>query len=294
MIHIVSLMGYGDSLITLSLIERAADAGKVRVLGSGVTEAVSALMRGPSPAIEVLLSSTASFYVVGEKGYAAAMSDALEFRRWARSTLREGDTLVFEKSGHRHRILTLGLPCNAVQIPRDSTAYRDREARLRPYLGAQTWPASASANAAARSVLINPAARAEARMLPLAMIEAAVRLASEAGAEVSLIDMDGRYEALRPRVTNYLRSPPLNESAAALRAADRYLGPDSFFMHLAYYFAVPQLAVFHPEDVYFAPPGLFEQNQYLFFGDAQNPRNLHAKLRRLMGMEARAAIADAV
>jgi hypothetical protein len=288
-IVLVSMMGYGDSLITLSLLERAgAAAQEIRVAGTGVTAAVSALLRRPAPPLHrQLFADVAAFYVVRERGPLRAAADFARFRAWSRG-LGPGDTLIFEKADWRHRWLVPRHTCRVLQVPRATTAYADRERSLRPWLGEQPWPGAPAPRGTARRLLINPSARARDRELGRPVLDAALRLAAEAGTEVCLLDPQGRHEWLRTHVHSYLGGAPLSEAAAALRESDRYLGPDSFFMHLAYYYGKPQLALFHPHNMYFLPPGLSESGEYLHFGQAQGAP-LQAALRRLLGLPPAAA-----
>jgi hypothetical protein len=281
LIHLASILGYGDSLISLSLLERAAGAG-VRVLGSGVTQSVSGLLRNPVALDKLLFDDVAAFYVLKERGPLAAARDLLRFRRWARRTLTGADTLILENNDRRNRWIVPAGGCTVIEVPRSTTAYQDREAALWPFLGAQPWPLAAVQGAVARRLLINPSARAHTRVLPMHIVAKALRAAAEVGAEVCLIDVDGGFAKLRAQVKTYLRAPPLAAAAAALREADRYFGPDSFFMHLAYYHRVPQLALFHPENIYFMPPGMKEQGQYLYFSEAADSKRLGEKLRQLL------------
>jgi len=277
------MMGYGDSLITLSLLERAGAAAQgIRVVGTGVTAAVAALLRSPVPLSQQLFGDVAAFYVVRERGALRAAADFARFRRWSRG-LGADDTLVFEKADWRHRWLVPPGRCRVLQVPRASTAYADRERLLRPWLGEQPWPRSPAPNGVARRLLINPSARASARELGRPLLDEALRLAAEAGAEVCLLDPQGRHAGLKAQVQSYLHGAPLGEAAAALRESDRYLGPDSFFMHLAYYYGKPQLALFHPHNMYFLPPGLDQSGEYLHFAQAQGAP-LQAALRRLLGL----------
>ena len=116
----------------------------------------------------------------------------------------------------------------------------------------------------------------------VAAIDSILHMVTEFGTEVCLIDVDGRYAVLQSRIHTYLRRPSLNDAVMALREADRYIGPDSFFMHLAYYFRIPFLAFFRPTDMYFAPPGMLKQGNYITFSDAAHKDQLRRKLRTFL------------
>lgn len=283
MIYVATLMSYGDCLITLSLIEKAGPAAsEFRVIGTAVTRAVAGLMRRPPPMSAEIFDDVAAFYNVRTRGVAAAIRDLVHFRRWAGHSLGATDTLILEKGGLRNRLLTSRRWCSVIEVPRAMGAYVDRERALRPFLGKLPWQPNPVARGVAHRLLVNPSARMETRVLSNSVIESVLNIASECGSEVCLIDVDGRYQALESRVHTYMEHPSLADAAAALRHADRYIGPDSFFMHLAYYFRVPYLAFFWPTDMYFAPPGLLEGGNYITYADAADANLLRAKLRMLL------------
>jgi len=284
--YLASILGYGDSLITLSLLERAGRAASnVCVVGTAVTRATADLMHGPPPIAEELFADVAAFYVIKQRGIAAALHDLLRFRRWAQDRLSPADTLVLEKRDPRTRWLVPKGACTVVEVTRGKSVYIDRETVLRPYIGEQHWQPCARPWRRGERLLINPSARASSKNLPTKLVEASLQVAAAIGTKVCLIDVAGHYEALRTHVDRYLRSPSLRDAALALRESDRYLGPDSFFVHLAYYYRVPFLAFFRATDTYFAPPGTSEQGNYVYYPDAVNEEHFRGKLHWFLSGE---------
>jgi hypothetical protein len=279
-VYLASILGYGDCLISLSLLE-GIESTPVQVVGSAIVRQVAPLLRQPPPAAELDLSGHAAFYLMRSTSPLAAWRDFRAFRRWSTHTLKPGDTLILEKPDRRNRFL-VPRGCRVVDVPRTGAAYADRAAVLEPWIGRRELAPAPAAQDRPRSLLINPGARMRFRMLPPEVVEQALRLAAEGGVAATLVDVDGSYAHLAALARSYLRSPPLAESAAALRAADRFLGTDSFFMHLAYYYRVPQLAFFHAADIYFTPPGLAEAGGRYFFGDIADRKRLQASLNRLI------------
>jgi ADP-heptose:LPS heptosyltransferase len=239
-------------------------------------------MRTPPALEETLFDDVAAFYVIRERGISAALRDMRAFRNWARQRLAPGDTLIFETRGIRTRWLVPRRDCQVLQVSRRHGAYVDREQLLRPFIGRQNWPPCIKPKTPAKRLLINPTARAQARFLSIAVVKKSLCIAAAVGTEVCLIDVDGRYESLRADVQSYMRAPKLQEAVAALRASDRYLGPDSFFMHLAYYYRIPFLAFFSPMNTYFMPPGAREQDTFIFYSNAEATDEFETKFHRLL------------
>jgi ADP-heptose:LPS heptosyltransferase len=65
-----------------------------------------------------------------------------------------------------------------------------------------------------------------------------------------------------------------------MRAADLYVGADSFFLHLAYHFDVPMFAIVPSETAYFAPPGLAAAGGVLSLAQAAEQRVMLRALTR--------------
>jgi hypothetical protein len=282
MIYLASILGYGDCLISLSLLE-GRDAAPVQVVGSAVVRQVAPLLRQPPPAAELDLPGHAAFYLMRSASPLAAWRDFRSFRRWSTRTLKPGDTLILEKPDRRNRFL-VPRGCRVVDVPRTGAAYTDRAAVLAPHTGPRELAPAPPPLGRPRSLLINPGARMRFRMLPPTVVEEALRMAAGAGVATTLVDFEGGYAGLAPLAQAYLRAPPLAESAAALRRSDRFLGTDSFFMHLAYYYRIPQLAFFHTADTYFTPPGLAEAGGRCFFHEVDDSERLRAALGRLLGL----------
>jgi hypothetical protein len=277
------LLGYGDNLITLSLLEKAS-AGKnnLQVVGTGITKAVAELMRSPPSLAYELFDDLAAFYAIKQRGIAAAARDLLLFRRWSREVLSAADCLILESRDPRNHFLVPVRGCSVIQIPRTKGAYADREEALRPYVGEVRWPRCASPKKRAAQLLVNPSARHVSRILPEHVIDLTLRVAEDVGTEVVLLDVDGRFGLFQSRVSKYLLRPPLGDALHVLEQADCYVGPDSFFMHLAYYLRLPFLAFFSPQNVYFAPPGTLESGNCIYNPFSPDLGSYELKLRNLL------------
>jgi len=282
------LLGYGDTLITASLLEQAgAAASGIRIVGTGLVPRVAEVMRHPIRVDEVIFDEMPAFYTVKKRGIRAALADIQAFRRWSQTGLAAGSTVVFEREPKlRNRALVAGRGCRLVEVAKQDTAYADRARVLSALLGCDiALPPAPLGASPARSLLINPSSRVPAKALSPAVVERLTRQARAAGVDVVLIDVDGEYAGLRSQVSEYQLKPRLADAVATLRRVDRYLGPDSFFLHLAYYYRIPALAFFADDNHYFRPPGLFESGAGMYLRDLDDQALIEQKLVWFLGRQ---------
>lgn len=276
--NLLSAMGYGDCLITLSLLEQLGERDtSIRVLGTGATLRVSSLLRKPVPVLP-LIHDDAAFYTIKEKGVSQSIADFLSIRRSLQCMLQPGDRLGLERRILRNRLL---LPQGVVPIWTQATPciYDDRQELVRKICGVvYPWKSCAPLARPPRRVLLNPWARYANRRLDKATMENLLSEARRRGWELSLLDPTRRYGHLSQMVAQYVPEPALEYAATLLRKSDFYVGPDSFFMHLAYYFDVPFLGFFLPNWHVFMPPGVRALGNGLSFNGARDSVVLQRKL----------------
>ena len=286
MITLLSLLGYGDALITAALLERAGAASRdIRIVGTAITARVGELLNQPRAPDQILFDDVPAFYALKKHGPMQALRDARTLRGWAQAHAGPGHTLIFEKPPSlRNRWMVAGRGCSVIEIPKRSTVYQDRAEVLAPLLRAEHAFAPVALPAGrARTLLINPSSRIADKALGPQAVHNLVAAAHRRGVAVTLIDVDGSFAAMAADVACYLPKPALADAAQALKVADRYIGPDSFFLHLAYYYRVPELVFFPEGSNYFRPPGLFEQGCGLYLKDLENPALLQARLDWFLG-----------
>nr|MBV6630651.1 glycosyltransferase family 9 protein [Oceanococcus sp. HetDA_MAG_MS8] len=262
-------MAFGDALITLSVLERAREQGaQFNIIGTGLTRQVSEQMRFPLP-IHSILPDKAAFNTVKERGVLAAVRDlGLAWWRLGRQT-NPGDMLVFERDGIRNRLLVWP-GRQGCYTPTGRSVYEDRRILLESLLGVQCpWPSLRLPQHSVRRVVINPCARYRERWLSSKVIDNVVLLAKERCWKITLIDPCGQYLQYSGRVDTYLAKPKLADAVQALLAGDLYIGPDSFFVHLAYYFNIPHFGFFQPGHLVFQPPGMRETGNWLAFDQVE-------------------------
>jgi ADP-heptose:LPS heptosyltransferase len=284
-ITLLSLLGYGDALITAALLERAGSSVEhVRTVGTSITAKVGELLEQPRAPDQVLFDEVPAFYALKKHGPVQALKDALTLRRWSQSHVAPSDTLIFEKPPSvRNRWMVSGRGATIIEIPKHTTVYQDRAEVLAPLIGNHRFPPVALPTGKAKTLLINPSSRIAEKALTVGAVRGLVEAARVRDIAVTLVDVDGTFAAVAGEVDHYLLKPALADAARALKASDRYIGPDSFFLHLAYYYRVPELVFFPEGSNYFRPPGLFEQGCGLYLKDLENPATLNPRLDWFLG-----------
>lgn len=284
MIYIFSFLGYGDSLITGSIIENMRHtATSACLVGTEFTAETWEIMRIPLKPDVVLLSKTASFFKIKSSSLADIIHDFKIVRSWASFNIREWDTVIFETpSEFRNHLLLFGTKCNAVTIKRRTSAYFDRSHAFSRYFGFHQWHDSVSLSKNPNRILINPCAGDARRHMGDATLGVVLKVLNKIGVQTYLLDHKAAYGDFRSEVDVYIVKPTLVEAVSILRLSDFYIGPDSFFTHLAYYFNIPQLALFWKKDTYFEPPGLSRVGGLYYFDDLSESKLFEKKVFSLL------------
>lgn len=276
--YLVSILAYGDCLITLSLIEQIKPAAPdFQILGTAITSKVSALLRTPLPVTE-LLDDRAAFYAIKEYGARKAFMDFFSLRAALKQRCGRNDLLAFERNDLRTRaVKPFGVP--AILPPQTHRAYLDRQVLVRQLFGTvPEWAPTVRPRAAIRSVLINPCARFGNRWLAPEIVENVIAIAAQNDWTLTLLDPCGRYADYRHRVARYEHQSTLTDATALLKTSDLYIGPDSFFIHLAYYYRIPLFGFFFSHYHDFLAPGMAQLGNFTDFESARNRQHLEEKL----------------
>lgn len=283
MLFISSAMAYGDCLVTLAQLESLPpDARPYRLLGTTITSRVAQSLRHPLQSLD-MLPDKAAFYTIKERGPRAAVADFISMRRSLRQLLQPGDQLAFERRIIRNRLL-VPPGCEPIYAPLSGSAYADRKSLVQSLFGtSMDWMPAAAPEQKLRKVLVNPCARYNDRRLSAAMLDNLVEVARLRHWELALLDPCGCSNEYRERVSSYRQQTSLPQAVELMRSSDLYIGPDSFFVHLAYYWRVPCLGFFFPHRLYFLPPGAREVGGYCSFDDATSFSRLIAALDRFCG-----------
>jgi hypothetical protein len=277
------MVAYGDSLITLSILEQLpAHAHTYRLLGSAVTRDVAKLLRTSLP-VQTLLDHEAALYTIREHGVLKAYRDFLSLKSGFDRLAKYGDVFAFEFRDTRNWAL-VPRKCRAMYAGRKhgrpgDSVYEDRRSFINNLLGTSyKWTQSPRPNPNIQKVLINPHARHQSRRLSPETINILANIAERENWSISLIDVSGDFKALQGRVDNYVLQPSLEEACDMLASSQLYIGPDSFFLHLAYYHKVPCFGFFMRNHLIYLPPGMRELNSFIFFDDSRNSMAIEKRL----------------
>ena len=281
--YILSLLGYGDCLITGSIIENKRRAVvDVRLIGTRVSAESWSVLHAPIEPDEIILNNIPAFYVIKSKSLAKAYIDFRKTRAWVINNVQEKDTVIFEKAPDlRNRLIMSGVDCEIVEIERRGGAYYDRSKALAPYYGLHQWPDCERLLNSPKTVLINPDAREVKRQIHGAHLYIMAKAFKKLGARICLLDYNGAYRFCKDLADDYVFKPTLKDAVSVLKSSDFYIGPDSFFTHLAYYLKVPQLAFFWKDNTYFEPPGLSRVGGVFYFDDLRDHGALEKKISLL-------------
>ncbi len=282
MIHLVSVVAFGDALITLSALEALAGSSLAphRVFGSAVTQEVAKLLRSPPP-MQTLLERECALFTVGKNGVRQALADFQNLRAQFSRLTAPGDTLAFEFDKRRARLL---VPRGRqVSFPAETGhAYVDRMRWLAGLLdvGPVPWAQASTFSAPAGApLLVNPCARHPSRFIPPDVLHVLVELAHAAGRPLHLLDPCAAYVDWEMRVDRYLLRPPMEVSNQELRQAGRYIGPDSFMLHLAYYHRIPAFGFFLRGHLPYLPPGTDPELSCMYFDQLGDVSFLREKVQ---------------
>lgn len=285
MLHLVTAMAYGDCLITLSLLEQVkSDADVWQILGTGVTARVSSLLRQPLPVIE-MLPDKAAFYTFREDGPWKAWLDFISIKKSLSRFSKPGDVFAFERPDIRNTAVK-PFNCQGIYAPQTHHAYDDRRALIQQLFGPMPeWAPVRRPTSPVRSVLINPCARYGDRWLAPEIIDNLIAIAAARNWSLTLLDPCRRYGDFRDRVERYESQTSLTDAAAMLRASDLYVGPDSFFIHLAYYYGIPLFGFFFSHYHDFLAPGMEQLGNFMDFNAACDRSTLEKGLMAFVAPE---------
>lgn len=281
MIYWFSLLGFGDALISASMFEKLGKTESVRLIGTKATCLVSQLIQDKTN-IYPLMKDTPWVFNIKQRCPFSYGSDFYKMRKFIASSTNTQDILFYEHPS-RWRTLLLCGPTNRAMfnIRRANNAYIDRASAIQPYLGNICWPPAPRLYAPVRSLFINPSARFKDRVIPNEAVRFILEKANKARIVTTLVDVSGQYGNLKSTADNYVPHPKLRDSAAQLKNSSFYIGPDSFFSHLAYYYGIPQMGIYKRSNLYFCPPGLLQNGGVFYFENINNRLELESKLANI-------------
>jgi hypothetical protein len=289
MINILSILGFGDCLITGYILQGMGyqendTFPKIRIIGTNNTIEVWKMLGFRSSPEAIIFKSIPAFYNMRGSPASSIVRDYLKFRNWLKFSVANDDVLFTETPiDWRTRFLSHGCKCSIVGVQRSATAYLDRANVLGGLLEREmNWPLIVRPQGVANRILLNPVARQINRCFDDSTIFLIIQLAKSFGIELVLLDYGGTLEKFKTLVDSYLQRPTLSDAINALKQSDRYIGPDSFFMHLAYLNGIPQMPFFQRGWTYFSPPGLLELGNVYYFDDILDTQKLKSALIKFL------------
>ncbi len=283
----VSVLGYGDALISLQLLQQtAASAVPLLIAGTSVTQEIQSKIVGTDIAVARVLPGHAAFFRIRYAGLRQSLQEILAFRAWAEATLTADDIVLFEKPDVRNRLILGRCRARRVEPQVTDSSYLDRKRMIEQVTGCElALPDCAQPAQAPRSVLINPSAAALHREIALPVMHNLITLFRQHGLRISITDPDGKFLGNRELFDEYHGRLDLTAAAALVRNHDVYVGPDSFFIHLAYYLRVPFIALVPTVDFnfYFAPPASKRLRNFVAMPDTHHPDKLSRAVGAFLG-----------
>jgi ADP-heptose:LPS heptosyltransferase len=280
-IYHLNLLSLGDNLISLSLLAKLRDKSGVTIVGTALTQRIAALVPHLEIPIIVVSHDVPSFYDVRKRGPRAALSEILILRQTITRLGTASDGFVFEKGGWRRQMLIGATGRRSWSSVRKRNVYEDR----RDVLNAVFDDAIALESArwlsqAPRTVTINPASRVDAKAISKPALGSIIRYLQRLSIDVHLLDPERKHGDLQHTVSNYQTGTTLEEAVALVENCDLYVGADSLFVHVAYQRRTPMLVLYNEANLYFAPPGVAEQGNYLECVGRKSEQELWSALDR--------------
>jgi ADP-heptose:LPS heptosyltransferase len=283
-IHHISLLSYGDNLISLTLLSRLRDRSGIGIVGSAHTAQIAGFFPGLDIPVSVEFDSVPAFYDMRRRGIVAAARDAVTFRQRMARRIRPGDSLILEHDDVRSRALLRFPGVTLFEPKRGANVYEDRRSLLQTVFD-QSIPLEPARglSASPRRVTINPASRIREKSVPSRILAVLVSSLKARDVYVQLIDPEREHGTLTNRVDGYHINTSLDEAVALVRQSDLYIGADSLMMHFAYYCATPAIVLFNETNLYFAPPGVAEQGMYIEHVARATDGEFRASIDALLG-----------
>jgi ADP-heptose:LPS heptosyltransferase len=263
-IYYVALLGYGDNLISLSLLTKLNNKENVKIIGTSLTQSIADFTPDLNIPIIRLSENIPAFFNVKKRGLLSAMKEVFNFTMSFSRHLNTEDVILFEKRGFRSKLLSSGFTRNIYEPKHTGNVYEDRRDLLEAVFNEQVPLREVAAmDSLPECVTINPASRMKEKAIPSHVIGYVISYLKRNRTYVRLIDPEKEHFELRKQVDSYHVGTSLHQAAELVRDSDLYIGADSLFIHFAYHFDVQFLVLFNKSNLYFAPPGVEKLKNYI-------------------------------
>ena len=266
MIYFMSLLAYGDNLISLSLLAKLKDKKNVTIVGTNLTREIAPFVPNLDIPIIVAYKKIPTFYNIRKCGVVSALKDVIWFLKNITKCTSKEDTLVFEKRDCRNRLLSGSISQRIYEPERKDNVYVDRRNLLEAVWGVRvSLKEAVKLRNTPRCVTINPASRLKEKAISNRVLGYLVSYLRANCINVQLIDPDQEHSNLQHLVDYYHTRSSLDHAVKWLRDCDLYIGADSLLIHFAYQYDVPFLILFNKTNSYFTPPGVENKISYIEF-----------------------------
>ncbi|GAB1536523.1 glycosyltransferase family 9 protein [Geovibrio sp. ADMFC3] len=253
--HIFLLQAFGDNLVSLRLLKNFIGQD-IRVHGTSLTEQIVEIVKVDEFKIEQIYDGIPAFYNLRKEPLLKSVKDFIFLIKYIKANIPSNEPVFFEKDDFRFKLMKLLLNRHILKAAKKEIGfYEDRAKVFESCLNTKIeFTSSKDFKLQGRSVVINPVGRNETRHLNKAILAFLVKSLKSSDFTISIIDHLGLYSEFESEVDNYYRKTSLKEAVNILKSADVYCGPDSLFIHLAYYYRKPYFCIMNYDSSYFLPP----------------------------------------
>ena len=260
----MSLLAYGDNLISLSLLAKLKCKKDVTLLGTGLTREVVEFIPDLDIPIVTLFERIPAFYDVNTRGIISAVSDWRALLKKLPAEAEQGGVFLLEKTDFRSVLLAKSISPKVLGPEKGQNVYEDRRNLIHAVLGEQVpLDEAARLRSLPQRVTINPASRVSAKAVAANTLGYLISYLKKHDVQVQLIDPNHEHAKLKDAVDSYHCNTSFHQAVELVRECDLYIGADSLFVHFAYHFGIPFLVLFNYKNIYFAPPGVEKQGNFL-------------------------------
>jgi ADP-heptose:LPS heptosyltransferase len=256
----VALQALGDNLISLSLLSHLK--GNVEIIGTKHTKNVANIIDVNRFNISVLFDDIPGFYDIKNKGLLSAIKDIFKFRKFIKNN--HINELVFEKKDFRVFLLTFGLKINIFSPIELTNVYLDRARNIESAFHQKIKVKNCiEQHKNIRKILISPVTRILEKNITHEDMGDLINILSHYDFTIVLVDYSNSYSVFRDQVDSYITGTSLIDVKKLIIDCDAFIGPDSFLIHLAYFYGKFVYVIFNKYSVYFLPPGCEECKNFI-------------------------------
>jgi hypothetical protein len=251
--HYVLLQALGDNLISLSALSSLT--GRVNVIGTKQTANVLGLIDlNHKFSVDILFDDIPSFYDLKNNSIIRVFRDILIFRKYIKRN--NISNLFFEKSDFRIFFLTFGLNVKIKKVCKNNNVYIDRYSSFSESIfTVDRLKTCSKENYKIKNIVISPASRLAEKDITYYQLSKIIYTLKEYNICISLVDYDKKYKKFAIDVDCYLDSTTLKDVKEIIINCDLFIGPDSFLIHLAYFYNKLSITIFNIDsDRYFLTP----------------------------------------